>query len=114
MNPRPGLATFSLLLLLSRCFLCWPLWATGERAADGPLAEPLTAHNSAGLRQAAKPGQATGTQSPANETGPLFPIVKDGKVGYINKVGQVVIPPQYDGAFTFTKGLAAVEVEYGG
>jgi hypothetical protein len=47
MNSLPRLITFSLLLLFSVCFLFLPLQATDERAAAGPLAEPLTANNSA-------------------------------------------------------------------
>lgn len=87
MNSRTRLATFSLLLLLSVCFVCWPVQAMDERTAAGPLDESRTAHNSAGLPQA---GQGAGPQSAANETGPLFRVVKDGKVGYIDKTGKFV------------------------
>jgi hypothetical protein len=101
---------FSQPLLLTACFLCLTLWATDERTAAGPLAESLAADNSVGLRQAAKPGQAAGPQSPANETGPLFRVAKDGKYGYIDKIGRMVIPPQYDDAGKYSEGLAAVRV----
>jgi hypothetical protein len=110
MNSRPRFATFSLLLLLTACFPCWTVWATDERTTAGPLAESLAAHNSAGLPQAVKPGQTAGPQSPANETGSLFPVTKDGtQYGYIDKTGQLVISPQYDNANDFSEGLAAVK-----
>jgi hypothetical protein len=38
----------------------------------------------------------------------LFRIVKDGKIGYANMNGDVVIPPQYDCAYPFEKGKAQV------
>jgi hypothetical protein len=39
----------------------------------------------------------------------LFPIVKDGKWGYMNETGEVVIEPQYDCAWDFSEGLACVQ-----
>ena len=38
----------------------------------------------------------------------LFPVTKDGKWGYINRVGKVVIQPQFDGGEEFAEGLANV------
>ena len=38
----------------------------------------------------------------------LFPIVKEGKWGYMDEKGKVVIEPQYDGAGDFSEGLAWV------
>lgn len=38
----------------------------------------------------------------------LFRIVKDGKIGYANLNGQIVIPPQFDCAYPFKKGKAKV------
>lgn len=38
----------------------------------------------------------------------LFPIKKDGKWGYIDKTGKVVIEPQFDRAAGFSEGLAFV------
>jgi hypothetical protein len=40
----------------------------------------------------------------------LFPVVKDGKWGYMDGKGQVVIAPKYDLAFDFQEGLACVAV----
>jgi hypothetical protein len=38
----------------------------------------------------------------------LFRIVKDGKIGYANTKGQIVIAPQYKCAWPFEKGKAQV------
>ena len=40
----------------------------------------------------------------------LFPIVQDGKEGYIDKTGKIVINPQFDEAWTFSEGLAKVKI----
>ncbi|MEW5822627.1 MAG: WG repeat-containing protein [Cyanobacteriota bacterium] len=45
--------------------------------------------------------------------GHLYTIVVDGKFGFINRQGQVVIPPQYDSAQDFSEGLAEVCLNYG-
>lgn len=38
----------------------------------------------------------------------LFRIIRDGKIGYANKYGEVVIPCQYDCAYYFENGKAKV------
>lgn len=38
----------------------------------------------------------------------LYPVSVNGKVGYINKAGSVVIKPQFDSANQFSEGLAVV------
>jgi hypothetical protein len=43
---------------------------------------------------------------PASEG--LFRIVRDGKIGFADTAGQIVIQPQYDGGFPFHDGLAKV------
>ena len=42
--------------------------------------------------------------------GPLFPAVKDGKYGFIDIKGNMVIPPIFTSASHFSEGLAAVLV----
>ena len=39
----------------------------------------------------------------------LARIERDGKYGFIDKTGKVVIPLNYDDAWYFSEGLAAVE-----
>lgn len=41
----------------------------------------------------------------------LVPAAVDNKWGYMNKLGQMVIPPQYDSANDFSEGFAAVRVK---
>ena len=41
----------------------------------------------------------------------LLPIKKDGKYGYINEKGEVVIQPKYEFANQFYDGLASVKIE---
>jgi hypothetical protein len=43
------------------------------------------------------------------EPSALFPILRDGKWGYIDRSGQVAIPPRFERAAPFTEGLAAVQ-----
>lgn len=40
----------------------------------------------------------------------LAPVVKDGKYGYVDKDGRVVIAPTYDTASDFTDGKAVVQL----
>lgn len=40
----------------------------------------------------------------------LFPIVQNGKWGYINQTGKVVITPKFEQANSFVEGLARVKV----
>ena len=49
-------------------------------------------------------------ESPAGAEPRLFPAAKDGKWGYIDSTGKVVLPLRYDGANPFSEGLAAVRV----
>ena len=43
-------------------------------------------------------------------TGPLFPIVKDGKWGYIDRTGKIAVSPRFDEAGRFSEGLAPVRL----
>jgi len=45
-----------------------------------------------------------------SEEGSLYPVMVNGKWGYIDKTGKIVIDPQFDGAYNFSEGLAAVKV----
>jgi len=38
----------------------------------------------------------------------LFPVKVDGKVGYINQHGQIVVTPRFNEGYTFTDGMAIV------
>lgn len=42
------------------------------------------------------------------ESKSLFPVEKDGKFGYIDRYGRIIIPVQFDGANEFHDGLALV------
>ena len=41
---------------------------------------------------------------------PLFRVVKDGKWGYVDATGRLVVPPRFDRAEPFSEGLAAVKL----
>jgi hypothetical protein len=51
------------------------------------------------------------TASPAlaADPGPLFRVLRDGKWGYVDRSGRVVIAPRFDRADRFSDGLAAVQ-----
>jgi hypothetical protein len=51
------------------------------------------------------------SSSLGGETPTLFPIQQDRKWGFINSKGNVVIQPQFERAFFFSEGLAAVCIE---
>ncbi len=41
---------------------------------------------------------------------PLFPVTSEGKEGFINQRGELVIPCRFDGVLPFSDGLAAVSL----
>src|SRR5512140_1506705 len=47
-------------------------------------------------------------EPPAPAPDPLFPVVKGGKWGYIDRTGRVVVAPRFDEAARFSEGLAPV------
>lgn len=53
--------------------------------------------------------QAVDKAVSAQQSDELYPFEKDGKWGFIDNTGTVVIPFEYDGAFSFSEGLASVE-----
>lgn len=53
------------------------------------------------------------TISSFSQDKPLIPVKNDdGKYGYINKKGELIIPFQYDDAHSFSEGIASVEKDY--
>lgn len=40
----------------------------------------------------------------------LFPVIQNGKWGYIDQTGKIVIPPQFDKASIFSDGYASIAV----
>lgn len=42
----------------------------------------------------------------------LYEVVVNGKYGYIDRTGTMVILPRFDNAFPFSEGLALVSIEY--
>ncbi len=52
-----------------------------------------------------------GQQKKTDESTPLFRIEQNGKWGFIDKTGKVVIEPQFDDAWLFREGgLASVKI----
>ena len=45
-----------------------------------------------------------------DQTGKLYPVRQQGKWGFINREGKIVIRPQFDGAEEFTEDLAPVQI----
>ncbi|MBI4854136.1 MAG: WG repeat-containing protein [Acidobacteria bacterium] len=58
--------------------------------------------------QPASKAKTTNTLSEANESVELFPIKQNGKWGYIDKIGQIIIEPKYLAAQPFSDSLAFV------
>jgi WG containing repeat len=40
---------------------------------------------------------------------PLYPVIQNGRYGFIRDDGSIAIPPQYESAMTFTEGLAGIK-----
>ena len=54
-------------------------------------------------------GQGAWGDEASTEQGPaLFPSIRDGRFGYVDPEGRVVIEPQFDEARNFVEGLAGV------
>jgi hypothetical protein len=52
---------------------------------------------------------AVAGRAAAGDDDRLYPVLKDGRWGYIDASGHVVIPPAFDRAGPFSEGLAAVQ-----
>ena len=48
--------------------------------------------------------------APPARSGPLFPVVKGGRWGYIDRTGRVLVSPRFDEAAPFSEGLAPVRL----
>ena len=46
----------------------------------------------------------------AQKTNPLFKVLVNGKVGFIDRTGKMVIKPQFDFVRDFSEGLAEVNL----
>jgi predicted secreted protein len=56
-----------------------------------------------------KPSQEFTLQVSIANVFPVFPVFQDGKWGYIDDSGRMLIPPQFDQALSFSEGLAGVK-----
>jgi len=63
------------------------------------------------LPQAQSSSDQTEQPTQVENSIPLFPIEKDGKWGYIDNTGRIVIKPQFDEARDFSEGLARVTID---
>ena len=52
-----------------------------------------------------------GQQNYVKKSTPLFSIVQNGKIGFIDSTGKVVIEPKYDNVTSFSEGLARVKID---
>lgn len=50
----------------------------------------------------------TSARGQGEESNQLFPVIQNGKWGYIDRGGKIVIKPQFDAAFPFYDGVAKV------
>jgi len=71
--------------------------------------EPTTASTEAAGGEAAS-GDAASNDAVRGEAA-LFPIRADGKWGYIDRQGRVVVEPQYDEAYPFSEGLGRIGID---
>ena len=49
-------------------------------------------------------------QKETKEEGVLYPVVENGKYGFMDKTGKLIIQAQFDNAYTFKEGLAGVNI----
>lgn len=50
------------------------------------------------------------TQNKTIDSNSLFPVIQNGKWGYIDKTGKIVVEPQFDEAWSHTEGLAGAKI----
>ena len=56
-------------------------------------------------------GESKEAQKAIDELPPLYPVLKLGKWGYMNKSGEIVIKPKFEYTHEFTEGMAAVVID---
>jgi hypothetical protein len=91
--------------------MTWPKGVVKE-VIKGQGLTPRTSPATRDANAAGPPGTVDVTSAPAPEPPVgLFPIQQDGKWGFINRTGEVVIKPRFDGVIGFSDGLAAATVD---
>ena len=94
MDPHPDCGRFPAALLLIGFTLCsWSFAAKPDAAPASP----------------ASPSPISTAAETAKES-PLFLVKVDGKWGYIDAAGKVVIQPRFDEAYGFSEGLACANI----
>jgi hypothetical protein len=71
---------------------------------------PPSANAPASSEQIPSASSLDGTDTYEADPGPLFLVTQVGKIGYIDRNGRIIIPPQYDAAYGFSEGLARIRV----
>ena len=63
---------------------------------------------SQGELQATQTNATDKTTVQSEDENPLFPVKLNGKFGFIDRTGKIIIEPQFDGVWSFSEGLALV------
>lgn len=96
----------SALLLLCLVFCCCK--------SRQPNVSPRTDGKTGGSPAAGGPAPASGKILGNDNPPSLFPVRIEGKFGYIDKTGKLVLKADFAGASRFSQGLAAVQMTRGG
>jgi hypothetical protein len=73
---------------------------------------PLAMTNWATPQDSPSGGGAVSAQRLYTDSEPLFRVVQNGKWGYMDKTGKVVIPPSYEDAYPHNEGYAIVQLSH--
>jgi hypothetical protein len=76
--------------------------------------QPSVAHADGKTGAEAVVPRSTGKKLGNDNPPSLFPVRADGKFGYIDKKGKLVVKPEFAGGSRFSEGLAAVQLTKGG
>jgi len=109
MNRSAGRSDLRLCLFLAALLSAGAYGRLPIESPERESADALAVATSARLQEVGSPYSVGSAQSPANETDPLFPVLKGGKWGYIDKTGKMVIQPVYYYAYPFVEGLAMIQ-----